>query len=70
MDALQMDLEGEEQLRQDIVRCHNTWTPNGRFASAVVVDSRFARPGPAAGPSWLAAALMCAGIAVYLPLRR
>jgi uncharacterized zinc-type alcohol dehydrogenase-like protein len=62
-------LKGDEQLCQDIVR-YGTWTPNGGFASAVVVDSRFARPLPAAMPSEVAAVLMCAGVAVYPPLRK
>jgi uncharacterized zinc-type alcohol dehydrogenase-like protein len=61
-------LKGEEHLCQDIVRC-GTWTPNGGLASAVAVDSRFAYPLPAAMPSEVAAVLMCAGIAVYPPLR-
>ena len=61
-------LNGDEHLCQDIVRC-GTWTPSGGFASAVTVDGRFACPLPAAMPSEVAAVLMCAGSAVYPPLR-
>ena len=46
-----------------------TWAPYGGFSSSVVVDSRFAYLLPDAIPSELAAVLMCAGIAVYSPLR-
>ncbi len=60
--------KGEEHLCQDIVRCA-TWSPNGGFATAVAVDGRFAYPLPASMPSQVAAVLMCAGIAVYPPLR-
>ncbi len=60
---------GEEHLCQDIVDC-GTWTPHGGFSSAVAVDGRFAYLLPAALVSETAAVLMCAGIAVYPPLRR
>lgn len=61
-------LKGDEHLCQEIVEC-GTWTPNGGFAAAVAVDSRFAYTLPDAMPSKVAAVLMCAGIAVYPPLR-
>ncbi len=61
-------LQGEEQLCLDIVK-DGTWTPYGGFSSSVVVDGRFAYPLPEAMPSESAAVLMCAGIAVYSPLR-
>jgi uncharacterized zinc-type alcohol dehydrogenase-like protein len=61
-------LKGEEQLCMDIVPS-GTWVPYGGFSSSVVVDSRFAYPVPAAMPSQVAAVLMCAGVAVYSPLR-
>ncbi len=60
---------GEEHLCQDIADC-GTWTPYGGFSSAVVVDGRFAYPLPAAMAPEVAAVLMCAGLAVYPPLRR
>jgi len=47
-----------------------TWKPYGGFASSVTVDSRFAYPLPEAMPAETAAVLMCAGLAVYAPLRR
>ena len=62
-------LEREEHLCQDIAQC-GTWTPYGGFSSAVVVDGRFAYPLPAGMAPEAAAVLMCAGIAVYPPLRR
>ncbi|MFX1580277.1 MAG: NAD(P)-dependent alcohol dehydrogenase [Promethearchaeota archaeon] len=61
-------LKGEEQLCMDIVSS-GTWVPFGGFSSSVIVDSRFAYPLPAALPSEVAAVLMCAGVAVYSPLR-
>jgi uncharacterized zinc-type alcohol dehydrogenase-like protein len=60
--------QGEEQLCQDIVEAA-TWKPYGGFSSSVVVDSRFAYRLPEAMPSEIASVLMCAGIAVYSPLR-
>jgi uncharacterized zinc-type alcohol dehydrogenase-like protein len=60
--------QGEEQLCQDIAEM-GTWERHGGFASSVTVDGRFAYPLPAAMPSDVAAVLMCAGIAVYSPLR-
>jgi len=59
---------GEEQLCIDIVQA-GTWVPYGGFASSVVVDNRFAYLIPDAMPSEVAAVLLCAGIAVYNPLR-
>ena len=59
---------GEEQLCIDIVQA-GTWVPYGGFSSSVVADSRFAYPIPHAMPSEVAAVLLCAGIAVYNPLR-
>lgn len=52
----------------DIV-ASGTWVPYGGFSSSVLADSRFAYPLPDAMPSEMAAVLMCAGIAVYSPLR-
>ena len=60
---------GEEHLCLDIAHC-GTWTPYGGFSSSVVVDGRFAYPLPAVLAPETAAVLMCAGIAVYPPLRR
>jgi len=60
---------GEEHLCLQIADC-GTWTPYGGFASSVVVDGRFAYPLPADLAPEVAAVLMCAGIAVYPPLRR
>lgn len=60
---------GEEHLCLDIADC-GTWTPYGGFSSAVVVDGRFAYPLPVSMAPEVAAVLMCAGIAVYPPLRR
>ena len=62
-------LQGEEQLCLEIVEA-GTWTPYGGFSSSVVVDGRFAYGLPDAMPSEVGAVLMCAGIAVYSPLRR
>jgi uncharacterized zinc-type alcohol dehydrogenase-like protein len=61
-------LQGEEHLCLDIVEA-GTWTPYGGFSSSVAVDSRFAYRLPEPMPSEVAAVLMCAGIAVYSPLR-
>ncbi len=61
-------LQGEEQLCLDIVSS-GTWVPFGGFSSSVLVDSRFAYPLPDTMLSEVAAVLMCAGIAVYSPLR-
>ena len=59
----------EEHLCLQIADC-GTWTPSGGFASAVTVDGRFAYPIPETLAPGTAAVLMCAGIAVYPPLRR
>lgn len=61
--------QGEEQLCQGIAEM-GTWERHGGFASSVTVDGRFAYPLPPAMPSEVAAALMCAGLSVYSPLRR
>ena len=61
--------QGEEHLCVDLDNAA-TWDPHGGFASSVVVDSRFAYPLPDAMPAEVAAVLMCAGLAVYAPLRR
>lgn len=60
---------GDEHLCLQIADC-GTWTPYGGFASSVVVDAGFAYPLPADMAPEAAAVLMCAGIAVYPPLRR
>lgn len=62
-------LAGQEHLCRQIADA-GTWTPHGGFASSVVVDGRFAYPLPSELPSETAAVLMCAGIAVYPPLRK
>jgi len=60
---------GDEHLCLQIADC-GTWTPYGGFASSVVVGGRFAYPLPADMAPEVAAVLMCAGIAVYPPLRK
>ena len=60
---------GDEHLCLQIADC-GTWTPYGGFASSVVVDGRFAYPLPADMAPEVAAVLVCAGIAVYPPLRK
>ena len=60
---------GDEHLCLQIADC-GTWTPYGGFASSVVVDGRFAYPLPAGMAPETAAVLMCAGVAVYPPLRK
>ena len=59
---------GEEQLCYDIASA-GTWERHGGFASSVTVDAGFAYPLPEAMPPEAAAVLMCAGVAVYSPLR-
>jgi uncharacterized zinc-type alcohol dehydrogenase-like protein len=61
-------LQGEEHLCLDIV-ASGTWVPFGGLSSSVIVDSHFAYPLPDAMLSEVAAVLMCAGIAVYSPLK-
>ena len=61
--------EGDDHLCRAIAEC-GTWTPYGGFSAAVVVDGRFAHPIPPGMTSESAAVLMCAGTAVYPPLRR
>jgi len=60
---------GDEHLCLRIADC-GSWTPTGGFGSSVVVDGGFAYPVPADMAPEDAAVLMCAGIAVYAPLRR
>ena len=62
-------LKGQEELCMDIVELA-TWKPYGGFSSSVVVDHRFAYPLAEEMPSEIGAVLMCAGIAVFSPLRR
>jgi uncharacterized zinc-type alcohol dehydrogenase-like protein len=59
---------GEENLCPEILQSA-TWTPYGGFASAIVVDSRFAFPLPENLKSENAGPLMCGGITVYSPFR-
>ncbi|TFH02171.1 MAG: NAD(P)-dependent alcohol dehydrogenase [Candidatus Thorarchaeota archaeon] len=61
-------LQGDEHLCMDIVSS-GSWVPYGGFSSSVLVDSRFAYPLPEALPSEVAAVLMCAGVAVFSPLK-
>ncbi len=61
-------LRGDPQLCVDVDHAA-VWTPYGGFSSSVVVDHRFAYHLPDPLPSEEAAVLMCAGIAVYNPLR-
>lgn len=61
-------LQGKEHLCTDIKRS-GTWTPYGGFSSSVSVDGRFAYPLREGMLSEVAAVLLCAGIAVYSPLR-
>jgi len=60
--------QGEEQLCQDIVK-DAAWSPYGGFSTSIAVDGRFAYRLPDALPSGSASVLMCAGVAVYSPLR-
>ncbi len=60
--------EGEVQLCYDIAEM-GTWERHGGFADSVTVDAGFVYPLPAGLPSDVAAVLMCAGIAVFNPLR-
>jgi uncharacterized zinc-type alcohol dehydrogenase-like protein len=61
-------LKGDNHLCTDIADM-GVWTPYGGFSSSATADSRFAYPLPASMPSETAAVLLCAGIAVYSPLR-
>ncbi|MCX6658658.1 MAG: NAD(P)-dependent alcohol dehydrogenase [Euryarchaeota archaeon] len=61
-------LKGDEHLCTDIDKM-GVWTPYGGFSSSTTADSRFAYSLPASMPSEVAAVLLCAGIAVYSPLR-
>jgi uncharacterized zinc-type alcohol dehydrogenase-like protein len=60
---------GEEQLCLDIAGA-SSCERHGGLADAVTVDSRFAYRLPAGMAPDAAAVLMCAGVAVYAPLRR
>lgn len=59
---------GDEHLCDDVVN-NGVWMPYGGFSSSVTADSRFAYPVPPSMPSEFAAVFLCAGIAVYAPLR-
>ena len=59
---------GEEQLCCEIGNVA-TWEHHGGFATSVTVDAGFAYPLPEGMSPDVAAVLMCAGIAVYAPLR-
>ena len=61
-------LKGDEHLCKDIAGA-GVWTPYGGFSSSVTADSRFAYVLPPPMPSEFAAVLLCAGLAVYAPLR-
>jgi len=61
-------LKGEEHLCTEIAEA-GVWMPYGGFSSSTTVDSRFAYSLPPSMPSEVAAVLLCAGIAVYSPLR-
>jgi alcohol/geraniol dehydrogenase (NADP+) len=57
-------IRGEENLCPEILQSA-TWTPYGGFASAIVVDSRFAFPLPDNLEPENVGPLMCGGITVY-----
>lgn len=61
-------IAGEDQLCYGIAGM-GAWERHGGFADSVTVDASFAYPLPAAMPSEVAAVLMCAGVAVFNPLR-
>jgi uncharacterized zinc-type alcohol dehydrogenase-like protein len=61
-------IKGEENLCPEILQSA-TWTPYGGFASAIVVDSRFAFPLPDNLEPENVGPLMCGGITVYSPMR-
>jgi uncharacterized zinc-type alcohol dehydrogenase-like protein len=62
-------LQGEEQLCRQIADA-GVWTPYGGFSPSVVVSQRFAYRLPPKMESHVAAVLMCAGLAVFTPLRK
>jgi len=62
-------LKGEEQLCGEIAVA-GVWTPYGGFSSSVVVDEKFAYRLPPGMQPHVAAVLMCAGLAVFTPLRK
>ena len=59
---------GDPQLCVDVDHAA-VWSPYGGFSTSVVADHRFVYPLPDIMPAEIAAVLMCAGIAVYNPLR-
>ena len=61
-------LKGEEHLCVDVAD-NGSWSPYGGFSSSAKAESRFVYPLPEQMPSEVAAVLLCAGIAVYSPLR-
>jgi uncharacterized zinc-type alcohol dehydrogenase-like protein len=61
-------IKGEENLCPEILQSA-TWTPYGGFATAIIVDSRFAFPLPESLEPENVGPLMCGGITVYSPLR-
>lgn len=61
-------LGGDEHLCTE-VEDNGVWMPYGGFSSSVAADSRFVYQLPQSMPSEVAAVLLCAGIAVYAPLR-
>lgn len=61
-------MKGDDHLCTDIDKM-GVWTPYGGFSSSTTADSRFVYSLPASMPSEVASVLLCAGIAVYSPLR-
>jgi uncharacterized zinc-type alcohol dehydrogenase-like protein len=61
-------LKGEEHLCVDVAD-NGSWFPYGGFSSSAKAESRFVYPLPEQMSSEVAAVLLCAGIAVYSPLR-
>ena len=61
-------LKGDPHLCADIADM-GVWNPYGGFSSSTTADHRFAYSLPDSMPSENAAVLLCAGIAVYSPLR-
>ena len=61
-------IRGEENLCPEIFQSA-TWTPYGGFATAIIVNSRFAFPLPEKLEPENVGPLMCGGITVYSPLR-
>jgi uncharacterized zinc-type alcohol dehydrogenase-like protein len=61
-------LKGEEHLCVDVAD-NGSWFPYGGFSTSAKAESRFVYPLPRQMPSEVAAVLLCAGIAVYSPLK-